>query len=295
MLTELTKEQEALLPIVRDEWIAIGLSTEPADRPRAEAGVALAYQAANLPPPKEIVWELSPRAGAERAKALSGKSGGAVYGQHDAGWLSFYDAMGRFGIDVSRLHGLMEVAKSSGWWWPLSDAAVLTDRPDRLHRDEQGRLHNETGPAIRYRDGFAVYAVHGVRVPAKVVEAPETLTAAEITAERNAEVRRVMVNRFGFDRYIREAGAKKVATDDWGTLWKMRQPGDEDILAVEVLNSTPEPDGTYKTYFIRTHPECAPFGLGGVIGERQPLTPLNGIAASFGMTGAEYARVHAQT
>ena len=31
MLEKLTLEQESLLPIIRDKWIKIGLSTEPCD------------------------------------------------------------------------------------------------------------------------------------------------------------------------------------------------------------------------------------------------------------------------
>ena len=39
-LSSLTPDQEARLPAIRDKWIAIGLSTAPADRVRAEAGIS---------------------------------------------------------------------------------------------------------------------------------------------------------------------------------------------------------------------------------------------------------------
>lgn len=55
-LDRLTPEQEALLPVVRDEWLAHGLCTEPADRADAEAGVAHAYETAGLAPPSIVVW-----------------------------------------------------------------------------------------------------------------------------------------------------------------------------------------------------------------------------------------------
>ena len=67
-IEKLTPDQEAALPAVRDEWLAIGLSTEPADRAEAEAGVAEAYRAAGMEPPEIVVWVDSPMAGAIAAR-----------------------------------------------------------------------------------------------------------------------------------------------------------------------------------------------------------------------------------
>ena len=52
-----------------------------------------------------------------------------------------------------------------GWWWPLRDVAVLTERPTELHRDADGRLHADTGTAIVYPDGWRLHRHHGARVP----------------------------------------------------------------------------------------------------------------------------------
>ena len=71
-LTSLTAEQAALLPVIRDRWLAHGLSTQPADRPAAEAGVAAAYRAAGLEPPGIVVWVDSPLAGCYAAALLAG-------------------------------------------------------------------------------------------------------------------------------------------------------------------------------------------------------------------------------
>jgi len=71
-LNKLTPEQAEKIQQVRDEWLRIGLSTERADRPRAEAGVRLAYEAAGLAPPKLVIWLDSPAAGAMGAALLAG-------------------------------------------------------------------------------------------------------------------------------------------------------------------------------------------------------------------------------
>jgi hypothetical protein len=71
MLTELSEAQKAALPVVRDEWIAHGLSCERANRPLAEEGVRDAYQAAGLEPPELVIWMDSPLAGVVAAAYLT--------------------------------------------------------------------------------------------------------------------------------------------------------------------------------------------------------------------------------
>src|SRR6478735_10697404 len=67
----LTPEQRAALARYRARWSAIGRSTEPADRGAAEAGVRLAYRAAGLEPPAQIVWCDSPVALSQLAQRIS--------------------------------------------------------------------------------------------------------------------------------------------------------------------------------------------------------------------------------
>jgi hypothetical protein len=124
-----------------------------------------------------------------------------------------------------------------------------------LRLDDEGRPHSTDGPAIAYADGFEIWADHGVGVPSWLVTHPERLTVEAIDAERNAEVRRLMIERFGAERLVREGDATLVAEDETGRLWRRdlqdRRLGEEDISMVEVRNSTPEPDGSHRTYFLR--------------------------------------------
>jgi hypothetical protein len=55
MITELTPEQEALIPVVRDKWRKIALDNSPTDREKAEVAINNLYQSANLDSP-EIIW-----------------------------------------------------------------------------------------------------------------------------------------------------------------------------------------------------------------------------------------------
>jgi hypothetical protein len=151
-----------------------------------------------------------------------------------------------------RVSALIDLARSCGWMWLSRHLAIVTERPSTLGFDAVGRLHNDTGPAIEYPDGFSFWFIHGVKVPKKVVEAPETLTAGEIDAEQNAEVARVMIERFGTGRYLEESRAKLVHEDECGRLYlKHYQGGGEPLMVVKVENSTPNPGGERQIYWLR--------------------------------------------
>jgi hypothetical protein len=136
----------------------------------------------------------------------------------------------------------------------MRGVVILTERPSELHRDDEGRLHNESGPAVRYPDGWSIYAIHAVRVPQRVVEEPETITVEQIRGERNAEVRRVMIERFGADRYLLASDAKLVQEDECGKLWRVDLEEDEPLVMVCCMNSTAEPDGSFREYHLRVPP-----------------------------------------
>lgn len=223
MLDKLTPEQEAMIPVVRDKWIKIGLSTERADRKTAEEGVVMAYKEVGLTPPTNFVWAESPWEGVKIAAQVSGKStqeaiNMAVWGNHEASWLAFYDFFGNCGIKgPERLAGLMKVAMSCGWWWPFETTVILSERPSELHLDAEGRLHNESGMAIKYPDGWGFYVIHGVRVPEDVVMSPEKQTIEQIRTEPNAEIKRIRRERFGQARYLAEIKATLVDVDSVST------------------------------------------------------------------------------
>lgn len=426
-IDRLTASQEAELAELRAKWVAVGLATGPADRPRAERGIRAAYASAGLPPPALVLWARSPLEavigtthmalvgeGSRRQRLaavlkaayqdLVGWPGGDAYGRlwasllvpagdplavflartfmdsrgvraavgtrilhladaearerlaprlrhqlrrelrddvrervlhnvwmpvvaeiqgrvwsrlkallearhvahwswlrswavvrdlyglisiQDAlhgpprdraslDWLALYDFVGRtFGLqEPAALDGLMELARSAGWWWPHGSAVVVCERPLRLLHDDRGRLHGENGPAIVYPDGWSIWAWHGVRVQRRVIEQPEALSATEVLGEPDPEVRRVMIERLGKDRFLRDAGATRVAEDETGILWRVDLPDDEPLVCVEVTNTSPAPDATFRRFMLRVPPEMR--------------TPREAIAWTFALDGRDY-------
>jgi hypothetical protein len=150
----------------------------------------------------------------------------------------------------------------------------VSERHNRLLRDERGRLHSGSGAALSYPDGWSIWAWHGVRVSQKVIEHPEALSVTEIESEKNAEVRRVMIERFGQAKYLLSSGAKAVHQDDFGTLYRKQIEGDEPLVMVKVVNATPEPTGEFKDYFLRVPPDVQ--------------TARHAVAWTFGKAESEY-------
>ncbi|QLH27336.1 DUF6745 domain-containing protein [Streptomyces sp. Rer75] len=205
----------------------------------------------------------------------------AVLGQHDAPWLaSVADGPGGTGVPDGAdgpddgLAGPSAVARAAGWWWPYEKAVVIAERPAELHRDEAGRLDRGDGPALAFPDGFALYAWRGMPVPAEFLDQLGELTPDRIRAEENAELRRVMLEHYGYDRYLDESGAQPVHRDETGVLWRIDLVDDEPVVMVEVVNSTPEPDGTHRTYWLRVPPRTR--------------TAREGVAWTFGLEAETY-------
>jgi hypothetical protein len=196
-------------------------------------------------------------------------------GLQDSGWLSYYDFLSRLKIDdCPTLDGFKKLAHSAGWWWPFEHVCILTEKPISLKRDNRFRLHSEDAMAMNFSDGWGIYAWHGVLVPPYVVLLPEPLTFDLIEREPNAEIRRVLIERYGLENYLREGHVIKIQQDDCGILYKMNLPSEEPIIVVRVKNSTPEPDGTIKEYFLRVPPNMQ--------------RARQAVAWTFGLTEEEY-------
>jgi hypothetical protein len=180
-------------------------------------------------------------------------------------------------------------AAEAGLWlfWVTENEVLAVPRPSLQTSGD--RLHSETGPAVSWPNGIGYWFWRGVRVPQFVVEEPTRITEEIIDDERNAEVRRIMINRYGPARYA--AGGEIIDHDEkWGTLRRRARPDDSDMWMVEVVNSGPEPNGSFRHYHLRIHPEIRPMLPDGSLGEPQQPTALNAVASTFGFTGAKYAQ-----
>ncbi|MNK72099.1 hypothetical protein D3C87_915670 [compost metagenome] len=153
----------------------------------------------------------------------------AFWSQHEAGWLSWL-AFFRRVCDLpntEKIEPLLRIAQSCGWAWFFDGAAIITDRPNAIHRDEENRLHCETGSALEYRDGFSIYAWHGTRIPAEWINNKASITPKVALTWENIEQRRVAIEIVGWSKILRELDAKVIDADGdplIGTLVEVNLP-----------------------------------------------------------------------
>jgi len=205
------------------------------------------------------VWDSVGSVWASVWDSVGASVGDSVYGQHEAGWLSFYSYFREvcgLTTQTDSLRGLTSQAQAAGWFLPHAKICWVSERHNILRQDERGRLHDLSEPACAYPDGWAIYAVHGVRVPGWIIETPSEITPTKIDAEKNAEIRRVMMTKFGEAKYLEQSGAVEVSRDLRGVLYRKDIVGDEPLVMVRVENSTPETDGSAKPFWLRVPPGC---------------------------------------
>jgi len=137
--------------------------------------------------------------------------------------------------------------------------AFVCEYPVHSRLDPEHRFHDETDAALKFGDEFHAHFWHGRRVTREIIESPETITVELIEREKNVETRSILIERYGLERFLVDSGAKKVSEDECGVLYRkifqsVDMMNDEALVVVMVNNSTPEPDGTHKQYFLRVPP-----------------------------------------
>lgn len=184
------------------------------------------------------------------------------WGSWDMYWLLFFDFARQNMESVkysepndSQVTAWLSLTRQAAAYEFRTGVCFVCEHPSRLSIDNQGNAHRENGPAMEFLDGWKVYAWHGRRVPSEIIEHPERITVRQIEKEPNVEVRRIMMQRYGERKFFVDSGALEIHKDSFGILYRKDMEGDEPLVMVKVMNSTPEWDGSHKGYFIRVPPE----------------------------------------
>ena len=112
-----------------------------------------------------------------------------------------------------KIVNLIEIAKVCGWWYPYENVVVIQQRPSLINF-EDGIVQSTTGPTIQFQDGYSVYIIDGIAVDEQIVMRPETLTIYQIKSEQDQDKRSIMIDRFGWPRFLEESNAKCIDKRD---------------------------------------------------------------------------------
>lgn len=158
-------------------------------------------------------------------------------GQFWCGWTA-YATFVRDVVKVDVPVGPREDTDTScGWWWPHSQFCVISDRPDLIRRDGEGRLHGDSTPALRWRDGWGIYVWHGTRIPSEWIENKANIDPSLALTHKNIEERRCLAEMIGWEKILTQLEPVVIDTDSnpqMGQLLEVELPdsGKEKFLRV---------------------------------------------------------------
>lgn len=184
------------------------------------------------------------------------------------------------GTAAEMLRHARAITHGCGWFVPHHGTIWLSDRPTDLSVDDRNRLHRADGPALAYRDGWRVHAWKGVRLPARLIDERQSLTVADIHHATDPVIRRCMIEIMTPEKFIAAGGALIISKDDTGILWHRRWRSDA-WSAVEVVNGTRDPDGTFRHYFLQVPADMR--------------TARQAVAWTYHMSERQYARLDIRT
>jgi internalin A len=128
-----------------------------------------------------------------------------------------------------------QLFEECGWIFPFENICLVCDRPLRLRFDSANELHAEGEPAIAFADGYSLYFHHGVKLPENYGKVHPDLWQAEwLLSESNAEIRRVLIERIGYDRICQQLQAVKLDTWQEYTLLKIDNADVEPIYLLKM-------------------------------------------------------------
>ena len=221
MLSELSEKQTKLMFSVRDKWLDRAFDVDgkqKLDKKKTKELIDWVYALAGYAAP-EIIYAASPMEAQSIANKLYRDNGeispsgpdkyvtpSSAVGISNFGWVAFYDFFTQIGVvNDEKFNRFAKYAELPIFdTIMLHDVCIVVQYPTSISftvRNEIRVLHNETGPAIQFSDGFSLYSWNGYVVPEKWIMQKSKITKNDILSENNAEARRVLMEILGAKKY----------------------------------------------------------------------------------------------
>lgn len=107
-----------------------------------------------------------------------------------------------------------KVITNSGWFIAGEKFCLISDKPREINLNQDCLLHQEGALALVYQDNQGFYAYKGVILPPKYGKVkPENWQGKWLLQEKNAELRRVLIQGIGYNKLATELKAEEI--DSW--------------------------------------------------------------------------------
>lgn len=250
MVEKLNELQIKAMATTKEEYLAKGLSTEPLP-PEQELleKFAHVYACGGIRPPKEVITAGSPYEIVEAYYLLAKRLelpkkdqlkpeevvNNMCYGSTDAGWLSYYGYFRAHVPEVTgidKVDGLISLLGKVGFFLPLENYVIVARNPLEIHMVD-GRLHNTSGPAIKFEGGGQsdCYSLYGTPVDKTVIDLVVSGDAKGVLKIKNVDQRVVALKALGAEEILKSIGGESISSKgDEYELFKVYIEGRENRL-----------------------------------------------------------------
>jgi hypothetical protein len=127
-----------------------------------------------------------------------------------------------------------QAAINGGSRWMHPKFCMVSDFPEILRVNARYQLHAEFGPSHRWRDGFSIWHLNGVRVERWMAELrPDDIDARKVLQIENVDQRREVIRRMGSERLVAQLDATVLDTET-------REVGGKyELLAIDMNHGEP--------------------------------------------------------
>jgi hypothetical protein len=140
----------------------------------------------------------------------------------------------------------------------MDGLCIVIEMPTVVNVNDNKRLHSESSEAVKFNDGYSVYAWNGIIIPEKWIKEKESITKDNIIKETNAEKRRCLQEILGSKQYAKLLNIEVIDEDIDGCnnsmkLFKTKEPDNlinEHIFFLNVICPS-----TKREYYLCV-PEC---------------------------------------
>jgi hypothetical protein len=149
------------------------------------------------------------------------------YGNHWTWWVGFYDfvlnelfeeKISEYKDFIKYLNALQQVHL----FIPYDNIVFISDNPESLTLDTQGRLHGETAPAMMYQDGYSLFYLNGIQVPKWAIETPkDDIKPKQILELTNTEQRMALMRFVGLSKFLVELKATELHSYEGYKLYRL--------------------------------------------------------------------------